>query len=65
MGQLGIGRFDEFQVRALAEDAHPGQSRELDGKRADADQNDAEGKLKELRKTVHGDRSGPHKACSS
>jgi hypothetical protein len=45
---------------ALAEDANPSKSRKLNGKRADAYQNYAEGELQELGKTVHGDRSGPH-----
>ena len=60
MRQVRLGQLGKFQVGTLAEDAHPGQSRKLNGKRADANQDDAEGKLQELGKTVHGDRSGPH-----
>ena len=62
MRQFGIGKFGASQLGLLAEHAHPGQARELNRKRADANQDDAKGKLKELGKTVHGDRSGPHKA---
>ena len=62
MRQLFLGKFGAAKVGLLAEHAHPGQSGKLNRKRANADQNQAEGKLKELGKTVHGDRSGPHKA---
>ena len=65
MRQVCFIHFSKLELGAFAEDAHPGQRRELDRKGADANQDDAEGELKELRKTVHGDRSGPHKAVFS
>jgi hypothetical protein len=63
MRQLAIVKLGKLQHRALAEHAHPGQGRQLHRKRADTNQDDAEGELKELGKTVHGDRSGPHVGC--
>ena len=62
MRQLSLVQFGALQLGAFAKSTHPGQPRQLDRKGADGNQDDAEGKLKELGKTVHGDRSSPHKA---
>ena len=65
MRQFGFGHAGAPRFRAAAEQAHPGQTRKLNRKGANADQNDAKGKLKEKGKTVHGDRSGPQKCVFS
>jgi hypothetical protein len=62
MRKVRLIQFGALLAGAFAENTHPGQTRQLNRKGANADQNDAKGKLKELGKTVHGDRSGPHKA---
>jgi hypothetical protein len=59
--QLGVVEFGALEDGAFAEDANPGQTGELNRQSANGDEDDAEGKLKELRKTVHGDRSGPQR----
>src|SRR6202000_1928369 len=46
---------------ACAKDANQGQTGKLHRKGTNGDEDDAEGELKELRKTVHGDRSGPQR----
>jgi hypothetical protein len=61
MGQLGLVKLGALQEGAFAEDANPGQARKLNRKGANGDEDNAEGELKELRKTVHGDRSGPQR----
>ena len=63
MRQLGIGQLGALQLAALLRNTRTQASpASWTDSMQTADQDEAEGKLKELRKTVHGDRSGPHKA---
>ena len=65
MRQLGVADGSaQLELRALAEHAHPGQHRQLDRQRADGDQDEAEGELQELGKTVHGESFRPPRLLS-
>jgi hypothetical protein len=61
MGKLSFVELCALKYRAFAEKPDPSQRRKLNRKGANGDQDDAQGELKELRKTVHIDRSGPQR----
>jgi hypothetical protein len=48
------------KTRRFAKHPDPGEHAQLNGKRADGEEDKRKRKLQDERKTVHGDRSGPY-----